>query len=249
MSDKNNYMIWSFLKKCWQDGNLYKGWDTVTWCPRCGTAISEHEILTEEYQELTHTAIYLSFPITGRKNEYLLVWTTTPWTIPANALIAANPEIIYAQVEFEKKKYWLAASLVPRVFGKNAKIIKKVKGKELLEKEKVKHYQAPFEDLTAIKPMRKKPHFYSLVLSDELVNEAEGTGLVHISPGTGTEDYRFVVKDLGWQEIVFPAVDESGRYLRGYDWLEGKSAKKEPGLIIDYLKKEKRTQCAKKCRH
>jgi len=239
MSDENNYMIWAFLKKCWQDGNLYKGWDTVTWCPRCGTAISEHEILTEEYQELTHTAIYLRFPIVGRKNEYLLVWTTTPWTIPANALIAANPEIIYAQVEFEKKKYWLAASLVPRVFGKNVKIIKKVKGKELIEKEKIKHYQAPFEDLPMIKKMRKKPYFYSLVLSEELVNEAEGTGLVHISPGTGTEDYRFVVKDLGWREIVFPAVDEAGRYIQGYDWLEGKSAKEKPNLIIDYLKKEK----------
>ena len=238
MSDENNYMIWAFLKKCWQDGNLYKGWDTVPWCPRCSTAISQHEILTEEYQELTHTAVYLRFPIVGKKEEYLLVWTTTPWTIPANALIAANPEIVYALVENEKKKYWLAASLVSRIFGQKAKIVKKVSGSELLEKEKITHYQAPFSDLPAIQKVNKKPNFYTLVLSKELVNEAEGTGLVHISPGTGTEDYRFVVKDLGFQEIVFPAVDESGRYLAGYDWLEGKSAKESPGLILDYLQKK-----------
>ena len=70
MSDENNYMIWHFLKKCWTDGNLYKGKDSVPWCPRCGTAISQHEILTEEYQELTHKSVFLKLPILGRKNEF-----------------------------------------------------------------------------------------------------------------------------------------------------------------------------------
>ena len=238
MSDENNYMIWHFLKKCWQDGNLYKGQDTVPWCPRCGTAISQHEILTEEYQKLTHTAVYLSFPLGGRKKEFLLVWTTTPWTVPANALIAANPEIIYAQVELGDKKYWLAASLVSRIFGQTTKIIKKLNGQALVEKEKISRYQAPFDDLPVNQKMTQKANFHSLVLSKELVNEAEGTGLVHISPGTGTEDYRFVAKDLNWPEIIFPAVDESGAYIKAFGWLKGKNAKENPGLIIDYLRKK-----------
>jgi len=167
-----------------------------------------------------------------------LIWTTTPWTVPANALVAINPEIVYAQVEFEKKKYWLAASLVSRVFAKKGKLVKKVKGKDLIKQEMVARYQAPFDDLPVIKKLIQKPHFHSLVFSEELVNEAEGTGLVHISPGTGTEDYRLVAKELGWQEVIFPAVDESGNYIKGFGWLEKKNAKRKPELILDYLKKK-----------
>src|SRR3989338_4893747 len=92
MSDENNYMIWHFLKTCADHNLIYKGHDSVPWCPRCGTAISQHEMLTEDYKELTHESIYFKLPIVGRHDEYLLVWTTTPWTIPANVSVAVNEQ-------------------------------------------------------------------------------------------------------------------------------------------------------------
>ena len=80
-SNENNYMIWTFLKKCWEKGWLYHGADVMPWCPRCATGISQHEIVTDGYAELTHDSITLRFPLRGRDHEYLLVWTTTPWTL------------------------------------------------------------------------------------------------------------------------------------------------------------------------
>src|SRR3990167_4606405 len=82
-SDDNNYAIWNFLKTVNEKKWLYKGHDSVPWCPRCGTSISQHEILTEEYKELTHESVFFKLPIRDREKEYLLAWTTTPWTIPS----------------------------------------------------------------------------------------------------------------------------------------------------------------------
>jgi len=83
MSEENNYMIWHFLKVCHKKGWIHKGHESVPWCPRCETAISQHEMLTEDYKEITHKSIFFQLPIEARENEYLLVWTTTPWTILA----------------------------------------------------------------------------------------------------------------------------------------------------------------------
>jgi len=106
-SDENNYSIWNFLKVCNDKGYLYKGRDSVPWCPRCGTAISQHEILTEEYKEITHKAVFVKYMVessslTGNRQLsdvkgriFLLVWTTTPWTLPSNVAIAVNPDLKY----------------------------------------------------------------------------------------------------------------------------------------------------------
>jgi len=105
-SDENNYAIWNFLKVCNQKGYLYKGRDSVPWCPRCGTAISQHEILTEEYQEITHKAVYVKYKLQTKnsklQNAKLLVWTTTPWTLPSNVAIAVNPDFTYGLWENSK---------------------------------------------------------------------------------------------------------------------------------------------------
>ncbi len=90
MSDENNYAIWNFLKVCHDRNWLYKGHDSVPWCPRCETAISQHEMLGEDYKKVSHKAIYFTLPLINRDNEYLLVWTTTPWTIPANIAVAVD---------------------------------------------------------------------------------------------------------------------------------------------------------------
>ncbi|MEO0086319.1 MAG: class I tRNA ligase family protein, partial [candidate division WOR-3 bacterium] len=99
MSDENNYTIWHFLKKCHERGLIYEGIDVMPWCARCGTAISDQEIVTEGYRELTHKAVFLRFPIAGRHNEYLLVWTTTPWTLTSNTACAVHPELTYVRAK------------------------------------------------------------------------------------------------------------------------------------------------------
>src|SRR3990167_6843961 len=133
LSDDNNYMIWNFLKKCFDNGWIYKGNDSVPWCPRCETAISQHEMLTEDYKELTHESVFLAFPIVGQIEEYLLVWTTTPWTIPANIAVAVDSHLDYALVEVNGKKYWVAKEAKDRVFsGAITKEIKIAKGSKLV---------------------------------------------------------------------------------------------------------------------
>jgi len=258
LSDENNYMIWAFLKKCHSEGSLYKGDDSVPWCPRCGTSISQHEIATEGYRNLTHESAYMKFPVIrdapippsekssghlgGKtsKNEFLLVWTTTPWTIPADTLVAVSPEINYALVEFEGNKYWLAKNLVKDVFGTDLKAEKIVTGDRLIEKEGVNHYQAPFDDLPIMQEVAKKAgdHFHAVVLSKELVNDNEGTGVVHVVPGAGTEDNQLAKQKLGWLDVIFPVIDESANYLEGYGFLTGKNAKDHPELVLNYLKEK-----------
>src|SRR3989338_8096737 len=133
MSDENNYMIWYFLKTCHEKGWIYKGKDSVPWCPRCETAISQHEMLTEDYKEITHKSIYMRFPLENKKNEYLLVWTTTPWTIPANIAVAVYKTFEYVLVEDDKKDlYWVQKEAKERLLQTSATIKKTVKGISLV---------------------------------------------------------------------------------------------------------------------
>lgn len=230
MADENNYMIWSFLKKCHHDGNLYKGRDSVPWCPRCGTAISQHEILTEEYQELTHDSIYFELPVQGRENERLLVWTTTPWTLPANVALAVHPDFDYSLVTGATGiNFWLVSTLAKKLFGADAKVIKTVKGKDLVGLR----YTGPFDHLPVVQEAAKeKPAtFHTVVPSTEYVNDEEGTGIVHIAPGCGQEDF-LLGKETGLP--VINAIDEAANYLPGFGDLAGKNAKDTPDLIFKH---------------
>ena len=197
MSDENNYAIWHFLKKCWQDGYLYKGRDTVPWCPRCGTAISQHEILTEEYKEITHKAIYFKLPIIEGelKGKKFLVWTTTPWTIPANVALIVNPEFEYAIYTGPstgsgqaREELILLKSLAEKVLGKEYSLEKQIKGEDL----KGIRYEGPFDNLPRVKKISaEKPEtFHTVVLDKDLVTDVEGTGIIHCAPGAGEEDFR-----------------------------------------------------------
>ena len=98
MSDENNYTIWHFLKRCHEKGWIYEGRDVMPWCPRCGTGLSEHEIVTEGYKEIVHPGLFVRFPIEGRRDESLLVWTTTPWTLTSNVAAAVHPDKTYVKV-------------------------------------------------------------------------------------------------------------------------------------------------------
>ena len=234
LSDDNNYAIWHFLKVCHQNGWLYKGNDSVPWCPRCETAISQHEILTEDYKEITHKSIVLEFPIVGRKDEYLLVWTTTPWTIPANIAIALDADLDYALVKGDTgDKYWLAEKTLKRVFAKGKKPEKVVKGLKLVGLK----YKGAFDALPAVdKVARKNPKtFHTVVATDQRilpVTVEEGTGLVHTAVSAGTEDFK-LGKKLGLPMI--PVINDDASYMEGLGDLSGQNAKGHPELIFEYL--------------
>src|SRR4030067_1597890 len=175
LSDENNYMIWHFLKMCHERGLIYKGRDSVPWCPRCGTAISQHEMLTEDYKEATHDSVYIEYPIKRRRNEYLLVWTTTPWTLPGNVAVAidADKDYVVATGKVAGNKYYLLEFAAKRL---GLTLEKKLKGRELAGFK----YESPFDSLVRVKKSLGK-YVHEVVATDEKilpVSEEEGTGLV-----------------------------------------------------------------------
>ncbi len=204
MSDENNYTIWNFLKICNEKGLLYKGHDSVPWCPRCGTAISQHEILNEEYKELTHKSIYFKLPVKGEDNTYFLVWTTTPWTLPGNVALAVNPKFKYVKVKKGKETYILLKEKADLVDGE---IVRAMAGKDL---EGMK-YDGMFDDWSKVKE-------HKVILWKD-VTEEEGTGIVHIAPGGGSEDFQ-LAKELDLE--VVDLSDNDSNYREEFRGLAGK---------------------------
>lgn len=234
LSDDNNYMIWDFLKRCFDNGWIYKGNDSVPWCPRCETAISQHEMLTEDYKEITHESVYLAFPIVGQTDEYLLVWTTTPWTIPANIAVAVDTDLDYSQISVGKRKYWIAKEAAPRVFaGQKFKELKVAKGAKLVGLR----YKGAFDGLPAVSKVAKDDKFHTVIPTDDTimpVTTTEGTGLVHTAVSAGAEDFK-LGKKLGLPMI--PVINDDASYMQGLGQFSGENAKKNPGIILDFLHK------------
>ena len=207
MSDQNNYTIWHFLKKCNEKGWIYEGTDVMPWCPRCGTGLSEHEIATEGYKEVVHSSVFVKFPILGKHNEYILIWTTTPWTLTSNVAAAVNPKLKYSKVLHNGDIIYVCKSLTG-IFGDDAEIIEELYGEEMLGIQ----YVGPFDELTAQQGIKHS------VIPWEMVSGDEGTGIVHIAPGCGKEDFALS------KEFKLPTIaplDEFGNYVYGFDWLEG----------------------------
>lgn len=239
MSDENNYMIWNFLKKCYENDWIYKGQESVPWCPRCETAISQHEILTEDYKEVVHESIYFKLPLINDEisNTYLLVWTTTPWTLIANIAVAVEKDYDYSLVEVKNgDKYWIVKDLAKKVLGDDfVKFVKIIKGKELVGLK----YKTPFDNLEKVKKTAEEnpDKFHIVIETDKTImpiSLEEGTGLVHTAVSAGTEDYK-LGKKLGLPMI--PVIDDQANYLPGLGEFSGKNAKKNPRLILDYMEK------------
>ncbi len=222
MSEENNLHIWFFLKKCYEKGLIYKSHSVTAWCPRCETGLSKHE-QADGYKIITEQSVYAKFPIKERDNEYLLVWTTTPWTLPANILLAVNPDIEYVRVEDNSKIYYLGEEAAKRLNFQN---YEKIDSNELLGLE----YAPPYPDIEAQKDIDQ--HY---VVNWQLVGEKEGTGIVHIAPGCGEEDF-----DLG-QQLNAPALSpltEDGRFVSGYGSLTGAYAHNVSDQVVAHLKEK-----------
>lgn len=212
LSDDNNYTIWAFLKRCQERGWIYKGRDVMPWCPRCSTALSEHEIATEGYRELTHPALTVKFPLRGQNKVALLVWTTTPWTLTSNVAVAVNPDLTYVKAQHGNEVLFVAKAALSRVLGDAATVLEEMKGKDM----EGLAYDGPFDELEAASRSGARDA-HRVVLWDE-VSETEGSGLVHIAPGCGKEDF-----ELG-QEYELPSLaplNEYGVFIDGYGKFTG----------------------------
>lgn len=220
----NEYIesVWWLLKKIWDKGLLYRGYKIVPWCPRCETALSDHEV-AQGYKETEDPSIFVKFKVKEQENTYFLAWTTTPWTLISNVALAVHPEEDYVKLKVNNENYILAEKRVPYVFQETTyEIIEKKKGKEL---EKI-HYEPLFSFL----PIEKDAHY---VVLGEFVTLEDGTGIVHIAPAFGDEDFQIGKKyDLPFLQPV----DQNGRFIKEVIPWAGIFIKKADPSIIDNLK-------------
>ncbi len=227
MSDENNYSIWSFLKKCHENGWVYKGHDVMPWCPRCGTGMSQHEIVTEGYRDISHMSLYVKLPLDGRPNESLLVWTTTPWTLSSNVAAAVNPDLEYSRVRQGEDVYYLAAGALGSALRGEYEELGRLKGNEMLGWV----YSGPYDELPAEAGVRHN------VIPWADVSAEEGTGIVHIAPGCGQEDFA-LSKEHGL-DVVAP-LDEFGVFGDGFGFLSGKYVGEVAEPIAEDLREKNR---------
>jgi isoleucyl-tRNA synthetase len=211
-SDTNIEYIWRFLKVVHERGWLYKGHRSTPWCPRCGTSISQHELFAGEYKELDHPSLFVRFPLKGRDDEALVVWTTTPWTLPANVAAAVKSDADYGL----RNGGWMLAS-------PDDEYDRTVKGEELVGLE----YDGPFDDLAA-----QEGVVHRVIPWDEVSLE-EGSGVVHIAPGAGTEDFE-LSRIHGLPVLV--AIDEAGRMTPPYGDFAGLTTEEVEQPVIDALR-------------
>ena len=138
--------VWWSLRRLWDDGRLYEGHKVVPYCPRCGTALSSHEVALG-YEDVEDPSIYVRFPLLDERGaetgESLLIWTTTPWTLPGNVAVAVAPEVTYAEARVEGETLILAEPLVEKVLGEGVEIVGHIPGRDLVGR----HYKGPVFDL------------------------------------------------------------------------------------------------------
>ncbi len=228
MTLTNDYIegAWHTFKKAYEKGFLYKDVYPVHICPHCETVVAYNEI---EYKKLTDPAIYVKFPIVGKENEFLVIWTTTPWTLPSNTGVMVNPKIEYCKVKVGDEFYIIAKPLVETVMskvGRGYEIVETFPGKELEGVE----YRSPLEDICDLQKNLKGGH--RVVLSEQYVSSEDGTGLVHCAPGHGREDYK-VGKENNLP--VLSPVNINGTYTEECGKFAGKYVKSVDNEIIEYL--------------
>jgi len=248
MSDENNYGIWAFLKKCHEKGLIYKGFDVMPWCPRCGTGLSQME-MNEGYREVPHTSVFVIFPLRERPGENLLVWTTTPWTLSSNVAAAVRPDMTYVKIKQGDKCYYLGKanfesprahpiqtthqSNIPGLMSIQAQfknngdyeVVEEVKGESLVGLT----YDGPFDMLDGA---AEAVSAHRVIAWDE-VTESEGTGIVHIAPGCGSEDYH-LGKELGLPQVA--PLYENGKFRPEFGLLAGRRFDEVADIVVADLK-------------
>jgi isoleucyl-tRNA synthetase len=224
---KNDYVesVWSILKNFWDKDLLYQGFKVVPYCPRCGTPLSDHEVALG-YRDTEDPSIYVRLPLVDEPDTALLVWTTTPWTLPSNVAVAAHPDMTYVKIERtledgQTEKLILAKDLLEKVFqDEPVRILNEFKGKKL--------FKAKYQPLFTYIPTEKEAYY---VVLGEHVTAEDGTGLVHTAPAYGAEDM-LMANEYGLPVVMAVAAD--GKFLpevRPWAGLFVKDA--DPQIIAD----------------
>lgn len=222
-TDLNIQGIWHFLKVCDDNGWIKREYKPMPWCPRCGTSLSEHE-MTGSYKLMTHNSVFFKLPL-KEINSKILVWTTTPWTLSSNVALAVNPEIDYVEVKIksDEKTLILAKNAIKYLGDDKLEVVRALKGEELVGM----HYDTCFPDIPAQAGIDHK------VVAWEDVAADEGTGVVHIAPGCGVEDFELGER-LGLPKVM--PIDDMGIYLDGFGWMTGKDSHTVADEVFEHLK-------------
>jgi len=223
----NQYIesVWWSLSEYFKKGLIYLGHKIVPYCPRCGTALSSHEV-AQGYEEVEDPSVFVKMELEDEDDTYFLVWTTTPWTLISNVALAFGPGITYAKVEHKGEKLILAKALLDTVLNEDYKILEEFKGKHL----KGKRYKPLFE---FVKIDKSKAYYATLA---DFVSLEEGTGIVHIAPAFGEDDYQ--LSRVYSLPLVQP-VDESGEFTQEVAPWKGMFVKDADPMILEDLKKRK----------
>ncbi len=225
----NDYIesVWWALRQIWDKGLLYKGHKIMPYCPRCGTSLSSHEV-AQGYKDVKENSLIVKFKVLGKDNEYILAWTTTPWTLPSNLALCVNPHEKYVRFTIEGDEnntvYIMAEALIKSVFGEDAKanILNEYTGEELKGTE--------YEPLYSFVKPDKKAYY---VIADDYVTMEDGTGVVHTAPAFGEDDAR-VCKANGLPFINL--VDHQGNFVKETGEWAGTFVKDADKLVIRDLK-------------
>lgn len=223
--DKYIESVWWALKQMADKGLLYKGYKIVPYCPRCGTALSSHEV-AQGYKDVEEKSIFVKFRVKGSADTYFLAWTTTPWTLPSNVALCVNPAEDYAEIKVGDEHYIMADALIGSLFKEDEF--------EKLSVKKGKDYEyTEYEPLFDYETGAKEKAYY--VTCDGYVTLTDGTGVVHIAPAFGEDDSN-VGKHYGLPFVQM--VDGRGRFVDAAYDLKGVFAKDADKLIIERLKEE-----------
>ncbi len=213
---------WWSLKQIAEKGLLYKGHKVVPYCPRCGTALSSHEV-AQGYKDVTETSVYVKFKVKGQENTYLLAWTTTPWTLPSNVALVVNAVEDYVYAQKDGCTYIMAGALCASVLGEEAKVIKTVKGQDLVGMD--------YEPLYPFAGATKQRGWY--VVADSYVTLTDGTGIVHTAPAFGEDDARVGRENnLPFVQMV----NTQGKFVDEVTPWAGMFVKDADPLIIEEMK-------------
>ncbi|WP_080513570.1 isoleucine--tRNA ligase [Saccharolobus islandicus] len=220
---------WSVIKKAYEKGMLDKGTAVLHWCPRCETTLSDYEV--SEYRDLEDPSIYVKFKIKGEENRYLLIWTTTPWTIPSNVFVMVNKDYDYADVEVNGEVLVLAKDRIEAVMKEasitNYKVLRTYKGSELIGVK----YKHPLRDF--VSAQTKLDDFHQVVDAGNVVTLTDGTGLVHAATGHGEEDF-LIGQKYGFPVVMF--VNDRGEFTEEGGKYKGLKVRDASKVVINDLK-------------
>ncbi len=242
----NDFMegVWWGIKKAWENGFLYEGKKVMAWCPESETVAAKHEL---EYKEVTDDSIFLKFKIKGEEKTFLVIWTTTPWTIPFNLGVMANPDITYTYARAGDETWIVAKELLEKVSEvANIKLepIKEIQGKEL---ESIEYEPFLKDDIPKIKELQKENKWaFKVLLSKEYVETTSGTGLVHCAPGCGPEDYEVGRK---YKLPAFNEVDSKGYFPKDMGVFSGWRARFDDKKFIQFFKEKGNLVAVQKYKH